>query len=314
MMTGWDARLPGRWAEGARRCTNPAGTRTPTVARLPQARFEPETPDLLRRRGRWCACAGRGGGGGRSPVRAHARCCPLPAFRVPAERVTSSGLIRKRRRRQRRQNQGAVVGGRSREPSQRSVTRKWKRTPVPAPVSGPAGAPVLGGRVGGGVRGRLGRGVESLAPPRAPAPSLGRLCPPAFGPPDPPHFFERTGHPHTQFLILCVGVPGVPQLCSPHQESLGTQNPCPNSILTPSASLAASTSSARSRRRLSPVQSLSPATQWPPRHPTPCAFSFYHLQSQSIGHSRISSQGLEETSLAPPWGHCDGGAAVGTLW
>uniref|UniRef100_A0A4X1W8T6 Charged multivesicular body protein 2A n=2 Tax=Sus scrofa TaxID=9823 RepID=A0A4X1W8T6_PIG len=133
MMTGWDARLPGRWAEGARRCTNPAGTRTPTVARLPQARFEPETPDLLRRRGRWCACAGRGGGGGRSPVRAHARCCPLPAFRVPAERVTSSGLIRKRRRRQRRQNQGAVVGGRSREPSQRSVTRKWKRTPVPAP-------------------------------------------------------------------------------------------------------------------------------------------------------------------------------------
>uniref|UniRef100_A0A4X1WAJ5 Charged multivesicular body protein 2A n=1 Tax=Sus scrofa TaxID=9823 RepID=A0A4X1WAJ5_PIG len=61
-------------------------------------------------------------------------CCgDAEAFRVPAERVTSSGLIRKRRRRQRRQNQGAVVGGRSREPSQRSVTRKWKRTPVPAP-------------------------------------------------------------------------------------------------------------------------------------------------------------------------------------
>ncbi|XP_047646898.1 charged multivesicular body protein 2a isoform X2 [Phacochoerus africanus] len=115
-----------------RRCTNPAGTRTPTMARLPQARLQPETPDLLRRRGRWCACAG-GGGGGRSPVRAHARCCPLPAFRVPAKRVTSSGLIRKRRRRQRRQNRGAVVGGRSREPSQRSVTRKRKRTPVPAP-------------------------------------------------------------------------------------------------------------------------------------------------------------------------------------
>lgn len=72
-----------------------------------------------------------------SPARAHARCCPRPAFRAPAGRVTSGGLIRKRRRPPTRQNRGSVVGGRSGAPSEKSVTRKRKRVPVATPVSGP---------------------------------------------------------------------------------------------------------------------------------------------------------------------------------
>ncbi|XP_072822565.1 charged multivesicular body protein 2a isoform X4 [Vicugna pacos] len=64
---------------------------------------------------------------------AHARSCPLPAFQ--AGRVTSGPVIRKRRRRPRRPSRGAVVGGRSRDPRERSVTRKRKRVPVPAPAS-----------------------------------------------------------------------------------------------------------------------------------------------------------------------------------
>lgn len=70
-------------------------------------------------------------------ARAHARSCHLPAFRMRAGRVTSSRLIRKRRRRQRRENRGAVVGGCSRDPNEKLVTRKRKRVPGPASVSGP---------------------------------------------------------------------------------------------------------------------------------------------------------------------------------
>ncbi|TKC43351.1 charged multivesicular body protein 2a isoform X1 [Neophocaena asiaeorientalis asiaeorientalis] len=83
-----------------------------------------------------------------SPARAHARCCPRPAFRAPAGRVTSGGLIRKRRRPPTRQNRGSVVGGRSGAPSEKSVTRKRKRVPVATPSYrwAPAAMDLLFGR------------------------------------------------------------------------------------------------------------------------------------------------------------------------
>ncbi|XP_032470854.1 charged multivesicular body protein 2a isoform X1 [Phocoena sinus] len=83
-----------------------------------------------------------------SPARAHARCCPRPAFRAPAGRVTSGGLIRKRRRPPTRQNRGSVVGGRSGPPSEKSVTRKRKRVPVATPSYrwAPAAMDLLFGR------------------------------------------------------------------------------------------------------------------------------------------------------------------------
>ncbi|XP_059759846.1 charged multivesicular body protein 2a isoform X1 [Balaenoptera ricei] len=83
-----------------------------------------------------------------SPARAHARSCPRPAFRAPAGRVTSGGLIRKRRRPPRRQNRGAVVDGRSGAPSEKSVTRKRKRVPVATPSYrwAPAAMDLLFGR------------------------------------------------------------------------------------------------------------------------------------------------------------------------
>ncbi|XP_004317835.4 charged multivesicular body protein 2a isoform X1 [Orcinus orca] len=82
-----------------------------------------------------------------SPARAHARCCPRPAFRAPAGRVTSGGLIRKRRRPPTRQNRGSV-GGRSGAPSEKSVTRKRKRVPVATPSYrwAPAAMDLLFGR------------------------------------------------------------------------------------------------------------------------------------------------------------------------
>ncbi|XP_059986915.1 charged multivesicular body protein 2a isoform X1 [Lagenorhynchus albirostris] len=86
-------------------------------------------------------------GPGWSPARAHARCCPRPAFRAPAGRVTSGGLIRKRRRPPTRQNRGSV-GGRSGAPSEKSVTRKRKRVPVATPSCrwAPAAMDLLFGR------------------------------------------------------------------------------------------------------------------------------------------------------------------------
>ncbi|KAF3815120.1 hypothetical protein GH733_017396 [Mirounga leonina] len=63
---------------------------------------------------------------------AHAPSCPRPSFRVPVGRVTSDHFFRKRRRRQKEP--------RSYQPSERSVTRKRKRIPVPASVSGPCWA------------------------------------------------------------------------------------------------------------------------------------------------------------------------------
>ncbi|KAM9047353.1 charged multivesicular body protein 2a isoform 1-T1 [Megaptera novaeangliae] len=83
-----------------------------------------------------------------SPARAHARSCPRPAFRAPAGRVTSGGLIRKRRRPPRRRNRGAVVGGRSGAPSEKSVNRKRKRVPVATPSYqwAPAAMDLLFGR------------------------------------------------------------------------------------------------------------------------------------------------------------------------
>nr|XP_030704232.1 charged multivesicular body protein 2a isoform X1 [Globicephala melas] len=82
-----------------------------------------------------------------SPARAHARCCPRPAFRAPAGRVTSGGLIRKRRRPPTRQKRGSV-GGRSGAPSEKSVTRKRKRVPVATPSYrwAPAAMDLLFGR------------------------------------------------------------------------------------------------------------------------------------------------------------------------
>ncbi|XP_059940068.1 LOW QUALITY PROTEIN: charged multivesicular body protein 2a [Mesoplodon densirostris] len=82
------------------------------------------------------------------PARAHARSCPRPAFRAPAGRVTSGGLIRKRRRPPTRQNRGPVVGGRSGAPSEKRVTRKRKRVPVATPTCrwAPAAMDLLFGR------------------------------------------------------------------------------------------------------------------------------------------------------------------------
>ena len=120
-----------------------------------------------------------------SPARAHARSCPRPAFRAPAGRVTS-GLIRKRRRPPRRQNRGAVVGGRSGAPSEKSVTRKRKRVPVATPVSGP-----YWGAGPGWARGRRRTRASPLPGTR---PYQGTPCCLAFG----------AQHPEWSHRLSCV--------------------------------------------------------------------------------------------------------------
>nr|XP_025704489.1 charged multivesicular body protein 2a-like isoform X2 [Callorhinus ursinus] len=76
---------------------------------------------------------------------AHARSCPRPSFRVPVGRVTSDHFFRKRRRRQKepRGYRWWVRLG-----AERSVTRKRKPIPVPAPVHwwAPATMDLLFGR------------------------------------------------------------------------------------------------------------------------------------------------------------------------
>ncbi|XP_023600463.1 charged multivesicular body protein 2a isoform X2 [Myotis lucifugus] len=85
--------------------------------------------------GKWEPARMRLGAGQRQSA-----CVFLPPPRLPGVGgpVTSERLIRKRRRRrQRRLNRGAVVGGRSRDSSERLVTRKRKRVPVPASLKLP---------------------------------------------------------------------------------------------------------------------------------------------------------------------------------
>lgn len=158
--------------------------------------------------------------------RARACCAHLPAFRRWAGPAASERLIRKRRRRPRRQNRGAVVGGRSRDSTERLVTRKRKRVPVPASVSGPV--PGLGSWVGA----RAAR-YEGASPFPGPWPQSGRPSPPCSRRPGPRPRRPQV-YPPQPGVLSVQGLPvGMPFIHSawhsgPPRNSLSREEPLPS--------------------------------------------------------------------------------------